>query len=366
MTDPSRTAATRRVTPSGYEGAVDHYTSPRRRDAVKRDWEEPASRRVLDAALEHVPRVDELRVLDVGCGTADGLALLRTTPGWQRRAESGAELHYVGLDLDERLLGVARRSHQHDAEVTFVQGDVRRAPPVGAVDLYLSTGVPYSHLTPEELDDTLTDFLRAARRAPRPVVVIVDVLGRYSVEWTSRWPHQRWDYRMSFFRSDRAAPSTDMTCYSGAELRTILGRAAERAGCPLAGIECWDRSVLVGRHTSTGEYTPGLRPYRELVNALHDPAVLVDLEDLRFDVALPAAPREIHAFFATFGTAWNDLLDRARAESARSGDRDLVAGQLQPRLADRLRALEATRQHGLGVGHSLTAVAVTRPPAQPS
>jgi hypothetical protein len=34
------------------------------------------------------------------------------------------------------------------------------------------------------------------------VLLVVDVLGRYSLEWTTRWDRTRWDYRMSFFATD--------------------------------------------------------------------------------------------------------------------------------------------------------------------
>ncbi len=353
-------------TPAGYDGAVDHYTSPARRDAVKRLWEEPASRRVLDHALGQLPELPSVRVLDVGCGTADGLALLRSTPAWRRRHAAGAELRYVGLDLDERLLQVARERHANDGAVSFAHGDVRAGLPVEDSDLYLSSGVPYSHLTPQELELALTGILRAARSRPHPVAVVVDVLGRYSIEWTTRWSQRRWDYRMSFFRSDRDAPSTAMTCYSGEELRATVRRAAERADCLLSRVDSADRSVFVGRHTSTGEYTQGLAPYRELVNALTDPSVRVDLDRLHFGLELPDAPEEIHEFFAAFGAAWNGLVEQAtRAESA-ADDPDVIAGELQPQLADRLCRLEADHQRGLGVGHSLTAVAVTRDPAGPA
>jgi SAM-dependent methyltransferase len=361
MPDADRPEATPRVTPAGYDGAVDHYTSSDRRDAVKRTWEEPATRRVIDTALGHLPPTSELRVLDIGCGTGEGLALLRSTPTWRRRSGTGTTLRYVGLDLDERLLEVARGLHGDDDGVTFVHGDVREGLPADDADLYLSSGVPFSHLTTGELERALTGILRAARRRPHPVAVVVDVLGRYSVEWTSRWAQRRWDYRMSFFRSDHRADSTDMTCYGGAELRAALWGAAGRAECPLSGVECSDRSVLVGRHTTTGEYTPGIRPYRELVNALHDPLAEVDLDQLRFDIRLPDAPGEILGFYAGFGAAWNALLEETRQAVRRVADPGIVAADLQPRLASRLRDLEAASQRGLGVGHSLTAVAVTRP-----
>lgn len=39
-----------------YAGAVDHYLSPRRKDAVKRFWEEPATRALLARATAGLDR----------------------------------------------------------------------------------------------------------------------------------------------------------------------------------------------------------------------------------------------------------------------------------------------------------------------
>jgi SAM-dependent methyltransferase len=343
-----------------YAGAVDHYLSPDRHDAVKTLWEEPATRRVLDDVLERLPIREPLRVLDVGCGAADGLALLQSTPMGRRRRLAGLHFDYVGLDLDDKLLETAQRLHQGDTRVSFVHGDIVDGIPDGDHDLVLSCGVPYSHLTQMELGRALTAiFVSAARRA-RPAAVVVDVLGRYSIEWTSRWARQRWPYRMSFFKTDHEATSTDMTCYSGEELRAVISHAADAAGCQLVALECHDRAIAVGRHTSTGDYTPRLRPYRQLVNALLDPEVDVDCSELVFDVELPAAPTEIEAFFAAFAHSWNELVTRACATQAAVRDRDHLTAVLQPMLASGLERLEATREAGLGVGHSLTAVALTR------
>ncbi len=93
-------ASTPAMTSAGYAGAVDHYLSPDRHDAVKRLWEEPATRKLLDDALGYLMEDGPLRVLDVGCGGGDGLSLLRSAsrrlfapgkpalqgPGYQRRA----------------------------------------------------------------------------------------------------------------------------------------------------------------------------------------------------------------------------------------------------------------------------------------
>jgi SAM-dependent methyltransferase len=300
-------------------------------------------------------------VLDVGCGTADGLTLLQSTPTGRRRRLAGLHFDYLGLDIDEDLLETARRLHEGDAHVSFVHGDIVDGIPDGDHDLVLSCGVPYSHLTEVELERALTLIFASAARRVRPTAVVVDVLGRYSIEWTSRWDRRRWPYRMSFFKTDRDAPSTDMTCYSGEELRTVILRAANAAGCPLEALECHDRAITVGRHTSTGEYTPQLRPYRELVNALLDPEVDVDCGELTFDVELPAAPPRISAFFAAFAQSWNELVTRFCDTQGGVRDPDHLTAVLQPMLASGLERLEATRQAGLGVGHSLTAVAFTHP-----
>lgn len=344
-----------------YAGAVDHYLSPSRRDAVKILWEEPATRTLLDEVVGRLADNTMMRVLDVGCGAGDGLSLLRSAPGCRQRTLAPTGFNYVGLDFDEQLLDAARLLHGDADNVRFVHGDVRDGVPAGAYDLYLSCGVPYSHLTEVELEQVLVSLFAAARGNANPAAIMVDVLGRYSIEWTSRWDQQRWPYRMSFFDSDQPAASADMTCYSGAELKAVLRQAADLADCQLTGIACRDRSIMVGRHTSTGEFASDLPPYRTLVNDLVDPDRDADYDQLLFDIALPEAPAPIAEFFRDFSRDWNALITDIRRYSLEATSRDQVTAVLQPMLASGLERLEATRQRGLGVGHSLTAVAYTRP-----
>ncbi len=352
-------------TPSdAYAGAVDHYTSPSRRDWVKREWEEPELVRVLDAAVRASANssvrapATTLDVLDVGCGTGVALELLRAAPSL--RSPDAPSVRYLGIDLDPELLGVAA-ARFGDPKTRFLQADITDGIPDAPHDLYLSTGVPYSHLTHDELREVVTDVLRAARRHPRPTVLLIDVLGRYSIEWTLRWGQTRWDYRMSFFETDQEHSSTPMSTYGGAELDALLRQAAEVAGCELDRIELVDRSLVVGRHTATGEYTPGLRNYRQLLNDLADPDTLVEVADLRLgDVELPDAPAAVTRFFAGFVARWDARIELAQAEARGRDDRE-VAATLQPALAEDLQALELAAQPGLGVGHSLTATVVTTP-----
>jgi hypothetical protein len=180
------------------------------------------------------------------------------------------------------------------------------------------------------------------------VLLVVDVLGRYSLEWTTRWDETRWDYRMSFFATDVDVSSTPMTTWSGSDLAATIARSAAAAGAVLSGLTLVDRSIAVGRHTMTGEYTPDLPRLRDLVDALVEPDVAVDLAALRIALPLPDAPAEVLAQHAAFASAWNAALDDAARDATP-----------QATLAERLRELEAGFESGgLGIGHSLTAFAV--------
>ena len=337
--------------PDAYAGAAQHYTSQTRRDWVKRSWEEPAFHRHLDAALRGLGAGGPARtidVLDVGCGTGVSLDLLLTSPALTdgtmtlRRA--------TGVDLDESLLAVARTRFASDPRLTFVAGDLCAPPATGPHDLVLSSGVPFSHLEPDDLERSLTRLtdvaLGPARTGDaRRALLVVDVLGRYSLEWTMRWDQVRWDYRMSFFATDVDAGSTPMTTWSGSDLAATIERSARAAGATVADLTLVDRSIAVGRHMMTGEYTPDLPRLRDLVDGLAERGVDVDPAALRIDLPLPDAPADVLAFHAAFAGAWNATLDTARAE-----------GTEGPVLAERLRDLEAGFEGaGLGVGHSLTA-----------
>lgn len=347
---------------SDYTGAVAHYASPDRRDAVKRLWEEPDLVALLDDALAATRTspapgaaahtdASVRRVLDVGCGPGTVLELLHRTEA----VRDGLQLRYLGMDLDDDLLELARHRHD-DPHVLFERGDIRDGVPGGDHDLIVSSGVPYSHLTPDELRTALGHQVDHAGRRDRPTVLVVDVLGRYSLEWTSRWATTRWDYRMSFFATDGPIPRAPMTTWSGEDLRTCIeSLAAERPAVELTDCRLVDRSLVVGRHTMTGDYTPGLPRFRDLVDGLIDPAVVIDLDALRLALDLPDAPQPVLDAHARLAQAWNHALDQA-AQAAEGEPRDQVAAVLQPELFHTLHEVEQRVQAGLGMGHSLTAL----------
>jgi SAM-dependent methyltransferase len=130
---------------------------------VKRAWEEPAFHRHLDAALRHANAQGSdasLDVLDVGCGTGVALDLLLETPALTDGTLTLGRA--TGLDLDEGLLAIARERFADDARVTFVTGDLTAPPATGPHDLVLSSGVPFSHLEPAELERSIELLARVA------------------------------------------------------------------------------------------------------------------------------------------------------------------------------------------------------------
>jgi SAM-dependent methyltransferase len=345
-----------RRTRASYDGASAHYLSPDRRDPVKRLWEEPLNHRLLASAIAALPRSSRpLRVLDVGAGTGDGLALV--DGGLALTPDPARPVHYVGLDPDPAMVETARAQHADRADVEFLRGDVRAGPPVDDVDLYLSAGVPYSHLSHADFPEALTGILAAAGRRRGPTALVVDVLGRYSIEWTTRWGLDSWDYRMSFFhgadeRDDAiAAP---MSVHTRRSVAAALERAAGATGVRLRSVDYHDRSVMVGRHTTTGAFAPDVPNYRSLVNRLHEGDVTVALDDLSFTAPAVDAPAEITDFFAALEPAWNACLARTAAREAADGP----TIEARTCLATGLRDVEYRLQRGLGAAHSLIGVAI--------
>ncbi|GGV21691.1 class I SAM-dependent methyltransferase [Streptomyces spectabilis] len=346
MATPSSSAST-----DAYAPGLDHYASRHRRDAVKRLWEEPVTFSILRAALAQVPTSRSLSVMDIGCGAGEGLHLLRALHATRALADL-PRITYRGLDLDEGLLRLAARTHHEEDDAEFWHGDIREDLPEDPFDLYLSCGVPYSHLTADELLAALTRVFTAVRRNRTRSVVVVDVLGRYSLEWVPNWGRARWPYRMSFFQSDQEAQDVPMTFWDAGGLRDCIGQAARNAGAHMERQQLFDRSIMVGRHTATGQFNPQLPPYRTLINLLED-GDAVPLEDLRAPAVPEQAPPVQRAFFSQLFTQWNDVLDAAGA-STRA--RSLPAAVGGPMVARGLRAVEHRLSSGLGVGHSLSAV----------
>lgn len=330
-----------------YAGAVDHYASDQRRDAVKRLWEEPVTLSVLRSAISEIPDRDKVRVLDVGCGAGEGLHLLRALEAARTGPRLG-HLEYCGVDLDADLLSLARQVHHEDQSARFECADMRGELPDEPFDLYLSFGVPYSHLEPRELEEVLAGLFASVRRHRMRSVIVIDVLGRYSIEWVPRWGQRRWRYNMSFFQGGKTGDDVPMTFWDPPGLRAQIENAAARTGSHLTRVAFIDRSIMIGRHTATGQFNPALPPFRTLINHLESGGS-VDPGQLRLTDPPTDAPPPIGAFFGRLQEKWNAVVDVAERLPAQSE----VSG---PMLARGLREVEHRTAAGLGTGHSLAAV----------
>lgn len=287
----------------------------------------------------------------------------------------------MGFDFSADMIATARENHRGKGNIRFQQGDMRRDLPKDAFDLYFSCGVPYSHLSTEDFRKVLTGILRTVRRGGGRTALVIDVLGRYSLEWCSNWGEDNWMYRMSFFKSAVEERPTRMFFYDRTNLENLVREAAALAKTDIAELLFFDRSIGVGRHTSTGDYHAGLAPLRDLVNSLYEESCATNLDDLLLDLELPGVTPGIDGFIRDFVTAWNVPVRQAIALTRQGPDGvsglnaapplwlgtttvipdkitpAVLAKVLEPALAEELRRIEWSKGRGLGAGHSLIAVA---------
>jgi len=339
-----------------YSSATAHYLSPRRRDPVKVMLEELVTHATFANAVDALGLAPgaPLRVLDVGSGTGDGLALLTEPHGELPPVTAGRPLEYRGLDADPAMVETARSLHAAPG-VAFEVGDVRDWRGDEPYDLYISCGVPYSHLTEDDLAAALTALLRGIARGGRRAALLVDVLGRYSMEWTPRWSRSAWDYAMSFFEDTAEHLEQPMTFYDRPALASVIAAASDASGVHPEAVTYTDRSVLVGRHTATRTFNPAVPPYRTLINDLVRASAPVRPRDLHFTPPTEGAPADILTFFSTWAQDWNALVNA-------SGPPDTPLPPEQgTTLATALLRHERHHQAGLGTAHSLTATVVVNP-----
>lgn len=362
--------------------ATQHYLSPNRKDNVKVHWEEAFSRFVFKQAIISIDTtpLQKLRVLDVGSGIGDGYALLSNLLAEEPNLNQ-CDLDYLGIDISPEMVETANNLYKNNTNVRFEQADIRNKIPKDTFDLYLSCGVPYSHLTHEELEKVLKILFDRILKNQSRCAVVIDVLGKYSIEWQPHWGESRWNYNMSFFKSEGEAKPTLMSFYSHDHLENLIKNAASAVGCPIQKLAFFDRSIMVGRHTSTGAFNPKLPKYRNLVNSLLDRNQQTDLRQLIFRVESSDAPEYIIEFFHQFSGCWNTIIAEAaellneplkvnpvklpsNLESLeiliqkQSTNLSLSNGRqkVEFALANKLQQLEATCQPGYGVGHDLFGV----------
>ena len=304
-------------------------------DNVRRYWEDEALRIDIRPYLQKlIERCEQefrrLRILDLGCGSADGFELLAGVR--QREADlhdneihliTPAVLgHYKGIDLNEDLLKQARQLYGGNPKIEFVKGDFTKGLPIPKdekpYDFYFSSFGTCSH---HNDDKTMVRLLaEIAERTTSYALVACDWLGRYSYEWQSLWTNEpakrrNMDYVVSYIyeEDEREARRAELQhlklrLMSRAEAENIVEEASRKSGVAIRPLAFFDRSVFTGRHMDTREYNPHAQPIRRAVNSLHEENVRTDLTSLMLDYVPKPEFEFLNDYYEHLQMSWNTLV----------------------------------------------------------
>lgn len=304
-------------------------------DNVRRLWEDEITRMFLRPHLLRLIRRSQsmmrrVRILDLGCGSADGYELLMGVR--QRDADLkqqevdllSDELLgvYRGVDFNEDLLDQAREIYGQNPKMTFKQADFSQGLPMGddekPYDLYFTSYGTFSHHN----DDATAVRLLAeiAGRVENYAIIVCDWIGRYSYEWQDLWTNdpaelRNMDYVVSYIydeeererrRDELQHLNLRLICRQEAE--TIVSEASRQAGVEIRPVQFFDRSVFTGRHLDTREYNAHAQPLRNAVNSLHEANLRTELGALIVDYTPKAGFAFLNDYYEHLAMCWNTLV----------------------------------------------------------
>jgi len=377
-------------------------------DNVRRFWEDEELGLYLRPYLEQMvarkrERGQRLRILDLGCGSGDGLEFITNIISSKSSIsehdteiiEPGMLELYQGIDINEGLLTQAREIHDHRPNVCFIHSDFNDFD-LGAeepYDLYLANYGTLSHNTDEQTVELLTNI---ARQSQHGALIIIDWLGRYSYEWRTLWTkdtgHNRWmKYVISYLPAVDGEKPPELTYFplrimGREEALYIYQQVKDKTGGLLTLCNLADRSSFVGRHMDTAQYNPHCQPLRRLVNSLFEPNVSTNLDEVLIRYIPRDGFTEVNAYHQRLADCWNYLVTCTQAllEGSKPPEalaemplplrqllttmEDVVrvaagmevgnarASLVEPQLGYCLRELEMRLQQGQGCGHGLVAI----------
>ena len=304
-------------------------------DNVRRYWEDEITREFLRPHLMKLlerckSRMDRLRILDLGCGSADGFELLTGT------REQHASLQkdrvdllmpevlglYKGIDLNGDLLDQGRAIYGNNPKMVFEQGDFTEGLPEedkeNPYDLYFTSFGTCSH---HNEDETFIQMMAdIADHTEDYSIVMCDWLGRYSYEWQSLWTNdleerKNMDYVVSYiYEKEERERKRDqlqhllLRLMSRGEAESMVEKASEKAGVEIKPLTYFDRSIFTGRHMDTGDYNSHAQPIRKAVNSLHEENCRTDLDDLILDYVPKDNFHFLNHYFENLQVCWNTLV----------------------------------------------------------
>lgn len=313
-------------------GLVGKYDNVRRywEDEITRVFLRPHLRKLIERCRSAMRR---LRILDLGCGSADGYELLAGV----RQRDADLKMTevtliteeilgiYKGIDLNKDLLTQARCIYGDKPKLVFEQGDFTHTLDVVTIDrpydLYFTSYGTFSH---HNDDETAVQLLAdIASKVEDYCVVVCDWLGRWSYEWQDLWTNdldrmRNMDYVVSYIydkeERERRRDSLQhlMLRLTGRrEAEGIIAEASKRAGVEIRPLEFFDRSVFTGRHMDTGEYNANAQPIRQAVNSLHETNVRTEFNSLIVDYVPKTDFAFLNDYYEHLQMCWNTLVEYA-------------------------------------------------------
>lgn len=304
-------------------------------DNVRRYWEDEITRISLRPYLQQLIQrcqaaMRRVRILDLGCGSADGYELLT---GIRHREPDLEDVEvtlltpgtlglYKGVDLCPDLIAQAAAVYGHDRKLIFQRADFTEGLPVAdeekPYDLYFTSYGTCSHHNDDETFVRM--MVDVARHVDDYCIVVCDWLGRYSYEWQTLWTNdlaqnRNMDYVVSYiYEPEEASRRTDelqhllLRLVSRQEADGMIAEASVRAGVEIKPLRFFDRSVFTGRHMDTAEYNPHAQPIRQAVNSLHEANQRTDLHLLLVDYMPTPGFEFINDYFEHLQMCWNTLV----------------------------------------------------------
>lgn len=305
-------------------------------DNVRRYWEDETTRTFLRPYLAKLinrsrQNLRRLRILDFGCGSADGFELLTGIRERYPDLQAGKidlltpEILglYKGVDLNRDLLKQAREIYGSNPKMVFKQGDFTKGLPLKKgeelYDLYFSSYGTCSH---HNNDETFVNLIsEIAKKTEDYCIIVCDWLGRYSYEWQTLWTNdlaenRNMDYVVSYIyteeeRKEKTQELQHLTlrlmCRQEAD--KIIKKAGKKAGVEIKPLKFFDRSVFTGRHMDTGDYNSHAQPLRQVINSLHEANVRTDLEMLLFNYVPKPGFSFLNNYFEHLQMCWNTLVE---------------------------------------------------------